>query len=108
MSFILNPIGIIHSPFIDKSQTPIQASCSQAKGVVEVYPDYAEGLLDLEGFSNIFFLYTFHVSLGHSLLIKPSIDDHLHDLFTTRYPVRHSPRRSQTVGGQASREESFC
>jgi tRNA (Thr-GGU) A37 N-methylase len=37
MVFLLHLIGIIHSPFTDISQTPDQASRSQAKGVVEVY-----------------------------------------------------------------------
>jgi tRNA-Thr(GGU) m(6)t(6)A37 methyltransferase TsaA len=87
----MNPIGIIHSPFIDKSQTPIQASRSQARGVVEVYPEYAEGLQDLEGFSHIFLLYTFHESSGYSLLVKPFLDDQLRGLFATRYPARPNP-----------------
>jgi tRNA (Thr-GGU) A37 N-methylase len=37
MGFLLHLIGIIHSPFTDKSQTPIQTSHSQARRVVEVY-----------------------------------------------------------------------
>ena len=91
MSYLMNPIGIIHSPFTDKSQTPIQASRSQAKGVVEVYPEYAEGLQDLEGFSHIFLLYVFHESSGYSLLVKPFLDDQIHGLFATRYPARPNP-----------------
>jgi tRNA (Thr-GGU) A37 N-methylase len=34
MEILMHPIGIIHSPLTEKSQTPIQASRSQAKGVV--------------------------------------------------------------------------
>jgi tRNA-Thr(GGU) m(6)t(6)A37 methyltransferase TsaA len=88
MEFRLHPIGTIHSPFTDKSQTPIQASRSQAEGVVEIYPEYAEGLQDLEGFSHIFLLYAFHESSGYSLLVKPFLDDQLHGVFATRYPYR--------------------
>ena len=91
MEFHLRPIGIIHTPFTDKSQTPIQASRSQAKGVVEVFTEYAEGLQDLEGFSHIFLLYVFHESLGYSLLVKPFLDDLIHGLFSTRYPARPNP-----------------
>jgi tRNA-Thr(GGU) m(6)t(6)A37 methyltransferase TsaA len=87
----MNPIGIIHTPFTDKSQTPIQASRSQAKGVVEVYPEYAEGLQDLEGFSHIFLLYAFHESSDYSLLVRPFLDDQLRGLFATRYPARPNP-----------------
>ncbi len=91
MEILMHPIGIIHSPFTDKSQTPIQASRSQARGVVEVYPEYAEGLQDLEGFSHIFLLYAFHESSGFSLLVKPFLDDQLQGLFATRYPARPNP-----------------
>jgi len=34
----MKPIGVIHSPFTQKVQTPIQASRSPAVGQVEVYP----------------------------------------------------------------------
>ena len=91
MSNIMNPIGTIHSPFTDKSQTPIQASRSQARGVVEVYPEYTEGLQDLEGFSHIFLLYAFHNSSDYSLLVKPLLDDQLHGLFATHYTARPNP-----------------
>ena len=91
MNFTMQPIGIIHSPFTDKSQTPIQASRSQAKGRVEIHPEFAEGLHDLEGFSHIFLVYVFHESSGFSLLVKPFLDDQLHGVFATRYPSRPNP-----------------
>jgi tRNA-Thr(GGU) m(6)t(6)A37 methyltransferase TsaA len=88
MEFTFHPIGVIHTPFTEKSQTPIQASRSQARGTVEVYPEFSEGLQDIEGFSHIFLLYIFHESSGYSLLVKPFLDDRLHGLFSTRYPAR--------------------
>jgi tRNA-Thr(GGU) m(6)t(6)A37 methyltransferase TsaA len=84
----MQPIGVIHSPFTEKSQAPIQSSRSQAMGVAEVFPEFAEGLQDLEGFSHIILLYVFHRSSGYSLLAKPFLDDQLHGLFATRYPYR--------------------
>ena len=91
MEFIMNPIGVIHSPFIDKSQTPIQPTRSQAVGQVEVFPEFADGLQDLEGFSHIILLYIFHQSNGYTLQVKPFLDDQLHGLFATRYPCRPNP-----------------
>jgi tRNA (adenine37-N6)-methyltransferase len=91
MKFVMQEIGVIHSPFTEKSQTPIQASRSQAKGTVEVYLEYAEGLQDIEGHSHIFLIYAFHESSGYSLLVKPFLDDRLHGLFATRYPYRPNP-----------------
>ena len=88
MDYQWRPIGIIHSPFPDKSQTPIQASRSEAAGFVEIYPEFAEGLQDLEGFSHIILLYVFHESNEYSLLVKPFLDDQLRGLFATRYPAR--------------------
>jgi tRNA-Thr(GGU) m(6)t(6)A37 methyltransferase TsaA len=58
---------------------------------VEVYPEYAEGLQDLEGFSHIFLLYAFHESSGYSLLVKPFLDNQLRGLFATRHPARPNP-----------------
>ena len=37
MEFLMKPIGIIHSPFDKKNETPIQASRSKAIGQVEVF-----------------------------------------------------------------------
>jgi tRNA-Thr(GGU) m(6)t(6)A37 methyltransferase TsaA len=88
MEIIMHPIGIIHSPFIEKEKTPIQASRSQAIGLVDVSPDFADGLKDIEDFSHIYLLYVFHESSGYSLQIKPFLDDHEHGVFATRYPNR--------------------
>jgi tRNA-Thr(GGU) m(6)t(6)A37 methyltransferase TsaA len=91
MEFIMKPIGVIHSPFTDKAQTPIQPTRSPAIGQVEVYPEFSDGLQDLEGFSHIFLLYIFHQSNGYTLRVKPFLDSQLHGLFATRYPCRPNP-----------------
>ncbi len=87
----MHPIGVIHTPFIDKAQTPIQPTRSQAVGRVEVDPEFAEGLQDLEAFSHLILLYVFHLSTDYSLLVKPFLDNQLHGLFATRYPARPNP-----------------
>ena len=89
--FIMRPIGVIHSPFTDKKQTPIQPTRSQAVGQVEVYPEFAEGLQDIEGLSHVILLYVFHCLSGYTLRVKPFLDDALHGLFATRYPCRPNP-----------------
>jgi tRNA-Thr(GGU) m(6)t(6)A37 methyltransferase TsaA len=91
MEFVMRSIGEIHSPFTDKRDTPIQPSRSTARGQVEVYPAYVDGLRDLEGFSHIILLYAFHRSDGYALLVKPFLDDHQRGLFATRYPARPNP-----------------
>jgi len=91
MEFIMKPIGVIHSPFTEISQTPIQPTRSQASGYVEVFSEFAEGLQDLEDFSHIILLYVFHQSDSYNLRVKPFLDDRLHGLFATRHPCRPNP-----------------
>jgi tRNA-Thr(GGU) m(6)t(6)A37 methyltransferase TsaA len=104
MEFVMKPIGVIHSPFTDKAQTPIQPTRSQAIGQVEVYPEFADGLQDLEGFSHIILLYAFHCSSGYSLQVKPFLDDQLRGLFATRHPCRPNPVGLSVVRLLARRE----
>ena len=91
MEFIMHPIGVIHSPFTDKSKTPIQPSRSTAKGTIEIFSDFAKGLADVEGFSHIILLYIFHCSSGYELQVKPFLDNQLRGLFATRHPCRPNP-----------------
>jgi tRNA-Thr(GGU) m(6)t(6)A37 methyltransferase TsaA len=97
MEIIMRPIGIIHSPFTEKEKIPIQAARSQAIGLVEIYPEFTDGLFDIDGFSHIILLYAFHLSLGYSLMVKPFLDDKEHGLFATRYPRRPNPIGISTV-----------
>jgi tRNA-Thr(GGU) m(6)t(6)A37 methyltransferase TsaA len=97
MDFIFHPIGVIHSPFTEKEKTPIQVVRSQAVGQVEVFPEFADGLKDIEHLSHIHLLYVFHESTGHSLHVKPFLDDREHGIFATRYPYRPNPIGLSTV-----------
>ena len=91
MAYTLRPIGVIHSPFTEKIKTPIQPSRSQAIGRVEIYPQFVDGLKDIEGFSHLILLYLFHRSSGFQLQVKPYLDDRKRGLFATRYPHRPNP-----------------
>jgi tRNA (adenine37-N6)-methyltransferase len=97
MEIIMLPIGIIYSPFTEKGQTPIQVSCSQAIGQVEILPEFADGLKDIEGLSHIHLLYVFHESSGYALRVKPFLDDREHGIFATRYPCRPNQIGMSTV-----------
>ncbi|WP_202320556.1 tRNA (N6-threonylcarbamoyladenosine(37)-N6)-methyltransferase TrmO [Archaeoglobus neptunius] len=86
------PVGIIHSPFKGPKGTPIQpAAATGIDGTVEVFPEYAEGLKDIEGFSHIILIYHFHLARGYSLKVKPFLDDQFHGVFATRAPARPNP-----------------
>jgi tRNA (adenine37-N6)-methyltransferase len=91
-SILLKPIGVIHSPFTDPRSMPIQpASENSAAGTVEVFPEFAAGLKDLEGFSHIILLYHFHRSRAYSLAVTPFLDTAVRGLFATRAPSRPNP-----------------
>lgn len=86
------PIGIIHSPLKDVSGAPLQSvSAKHIEGTVEIFPEYAPGLKDIEGFSHLILLYHFHLSRGASLTVKPYLDTQEHGIFATRAPVRPNP-----------------
>jgi tRNA-Thr(GGU) m(6)t(6)A37 methyltransferase TsaA len=86
------PIGVVHSPFIEPKNVPIQAAASKnTQGTLEIYPPYVEGLKDLNGFSHLIVLYHFHRITTTKLLVKPFLDDQLHGVFATRAPARPNP-----------------
>jgi tRNA-Thr(GGU) m(6)t(6)A37 methyltransferase TsaA len=84
----LKPIGIIHTKFKNKINTPIQPKFSKTKAIVEVFPEYKQGLKDLDGFSHIILIYYFHKSNGYNLLVRPYLDENKRGLFSTRGPNR--------------------
>jgi len=86
------PIGIIRSPFKEPEGTPIQpAGAKGIDGIVEVFPEYAQGLKDVEGFSHIILIYHFHLSKSSSLIVKPYMDNKAHGVFAMRGPSRPNP-----------------
>jgi len=86
------PIGIIHSPFKEPKGTPIQPTAAKGiDGVVEVLPEYIEGLKDLEDFTHIILIYHFHLSKKFSLKAKPFMDNRIHGIFSIRAPSRPNP-----------------
>jgi tRNA-Thr(GGU) m(6)t(6)A37 methyltransferase TsaA len=86
------PIGVIHSPFKEPKGTPIQpAGAKGTDGRVEVFPEYAEGLKDIDGFSHIILIYHFNLSKGVSLTAKPFMDSEARGVFAMRAPSRPNP-----------------
>jgi len=89
---IYKPIGVIHSPFKEPKGTPIQSSSAIGiKGDVEIFPEYVDGLQDIDGFSHIILIYHFHLSKKSSLKAKPFMDDKTHGIFAIRGVSRPNP-----------------
>lgn len=87
--FTFRPIGVLRSGFNQPSGTPIQgAFAPEAEGIAEVFPEFADGLADLEGFSHIYLLYVFDRSEDFRLRVKPFRDNVERGVFATRAPKR--------------------
>jgi tRNA-Thr(GGU) m(6)t(6)A37 methyltransferase TsaA len=89
---VMNPIGVIHTPFKTLEGMPIQPiGAEQIKGQVVLDLQFMEGLADIEGFSHLILIYAFHQSKGFQLKVKPFLDDRMRGLFATRAPRRPNP-----------------
>ena len=90
----IRPIGYVRSSYTDTGQVPKGLGTKHTmEGIIEVLPEYGEGLRDIEGFSHLFILWVFHEAKGFELTGKPPTDDRPHGVFTTR-----SPRRPNAIG----------
>jgi tRNA-Thr(GGU) m(6)t(6)A37 methyltransferase TsaA len=83
------PIGVIHSEHTRAEDTPIQPVYAQeCRGQVEIFPEYTDGLRDIEGFSHIYLLYHLHRAGSAKLVVKPFLHDVERGVFATRAPCR--------------------
>ena len=87
-----SPIGVVHSPLAPDEHTPPRRLDRRGlEGTVEVFPQYAEGLRDLAGFSHVVLLCHLHLSSGFSLSVMPPGETVTHGVFATRSPRRPNP-----------------
>ncbi len=85
----IKPIGIIHSPYSNIEDMPIQPKgASGVEGQILVHEAYIDGLQDLEGFSHIYLLYRFHKAVRTELVVTPFMDNQPRGVFSTRSPLR--------------------
>ena len=90
----MHPIGFVRCGYSDTSQIPKGCGAKhEAEGVLEVLPQYEQGLTDIEGFSHLYVIWAFHRTEGYDLLVKPPTDDRSHGVFATR-----APRRPNAIG----------
>ncbi len=92
MSIIIEPIGVIYTPFKRKEGMPIQSNGALGiKGTIKLKEALIPGLKDLDAFSHIFLIYSFHKSQGYELLTTPFLDNKERGVFATRAPKRPNP-----------------
>lgn len=86
----IRPIGIIRTGYRAAAGTPIQTATApeDALGTVELRPEFAAGLKDLDGFERIWLIYWFDRVSDPELLVKPYLDHTERGVFATRAPAR--------------------
>jgi len=85
-------IGRIHSPFKQATGTPIQPSrAGGTEGFIQLAPQFAAALKDLEGFDRVWLIYWFNRAAAAKLTVIPYRDVVERGLFATRAPARPNP-----------------
>lgn len=88
----MQPVGFVRSPYYDTGQIPKgKGAKHETEGVLEILPEFEEGLKDTEGFSHLFVIWVFHQTKGYQLVGTPPTDDRPHGVFATRSPRRPNP-----------------
>jgi tRNA (adenine37-N6)-methyltransferase len=90
--FTPQAIGYVRSPYQISSEIPKGIGVKHdAEGVLEILPEFAPGLKDVEGFSHLFVIWVFDRAKGFDLVGSPPADPRPHGVFSTRSPRRPNP-----------------
>jgi len=91
--FTPRAIGYVRSPYQNTSEIPKGLGAKHdAEGTLELLPEFAAGLADIEGFSHLYVLWCFDRSTDFDLIATPPCDDRgPHGVFATRSPRRPNP-----------------
>jgi tRNA-Thr(GGU) m(6)t(6)A37 methyltransferase TsaA len=91
-SIRIEPIGIIRTPFMQASGTPIQSAYGRdVEGKVIIGESFASALEDIEGFERIWLVYWMDRTGPFQPSVIPYRDNRKHGLFATRSPCRPNP-----------------
>jgi hypothetical protein len=108
MEIKYRPIGLVHTPFKQIEGMPIQPSGAvQIQGSVEIFPEFADGLQDIEGFSHLILLYHFHRTEAPKLLVTPFLDSRSHGVLPPE-PPRAPTQSACRLSGFCSVQATFC
>ena len=90
--FTFTPVAHVRTPYAERTAVPRGLGAKhEAEGVIEVLPEFADGLKDIEGFSHLFAVWVFDRSEGYELLGPNPTDGKEHGVFATRSPRRPNP-----------------
>lgn len=89
---VMRPIGYVRCAYTETAQIPKGLGATHtAEGVLEILPEFEQGLTDIEGISHLYVIWKFDRSEGFALIGTPPCDDRPHGVFATRSPNRPNP-----------------
>lgn len=91
---VLEPIGIVHSPFSERVDAPRQPRAAEGvRGSIELFPGrhFGDALSDLESWEYIWVLFWFHLNDGWRPKVQPPRSHVRRGAFATRAPHRPNP-----------------
>jgi tRNA-Thr(GGU) m(6)t(6)A37 methyltransferase TsaA len=90
-SMVLSPIGLIHTPYTKREDIPRQGRLSSELCEIEVFPEFAPALKDIEQCTHLFVIFWLHLADRSRLTANPPLDSKEHGVFATRSPSRPNP-----------------
>ena len=96
MDYSFKPIGLVHSPFqksedIPREKTLDPEGFKSVRGTLEIFPEFAAGLEEIDGFTYLYVLFVFHQARERKLISHPPHDGQPRGVFATRSPRRPNP-----------------
>lgn len=90
---LLNPVGVVHSSLKTLDDCPLQGNEGAPEAIIEIYPQFADGLDGMEVGKEVIILTWFHESDRSVIKCYPRKQkDAPHvGVFTTRSPERPNP-----------------
>jgi tRNA (adenine37-N6)-methyltransferase len=86
------PVGVVRSPFTTLEGIPLQSVAgAEIRGQIEIHPQFAPGLKDLDGFSHLLLVTHLHRGAPGGLEVVPLLDDTVRGIFATRSPRHPNP-----------------
>ncbi len=93
MQVIYTPIGVMHCRLKDPKTAPRFYTESDVEGTIEIYPEYAQGLANLDEYRYIVVLFHFHRSTGYDLMQRRQGVGEMRGVFSLC-----SPNRPNSIG----------
>ncbi|MEW6572345.1 MAG: tRNA (N6-threonylcarbamoyladenosine(37)-N6)-methyltransferase TrmO [Bacillota bacterium] len=87
----LRPVGVIHSPFKTTREAPRQGRPAGAESEIEIFPEFAPALKDIEKATHLIVLYWCHLASRDVLQRTTPHGPEIRGVFACRAPFRPNP-----------------